>query len=131
MSAGTMASDSKITQNGDMGLSVFGTGVTDYDYAAAIERGQRPWRDRGVLAYLRIEKGMSFRQIAQEAFEGEISSEGVRQAAIRNGIEDERKSNPENLSPRELALRYSEEDDSEMPEGDDSHKKYTLRGSDR
>jgi len=45
-------------------------------------------------------------------------------------IEAER--DPEDLSPRELALRYSaEKDDTDAPGGDDTYTKYTLRGSDR
>ena len=138
MSAGMMPSRDETTQNGDMPLSAFGGGITesdddghpgDYDYAAAIERGQRPWRDRDVLVYLRIEEDMSYREIAEAAFDGAISAEGVRQAALSYDIEAER--DPEDLSPRELALRYSEEDDPKTPDGDDSYTKYTLRGSDR
>jgi len=113
MSAHTMTPDGKTTQNGDMPLSAFGGGITDadddtddshpgdYDYTAAIERGQRPWRDRDVLVYLRVEEAMSYRQIAGEAFDGAISGEGVRQAALSYDIEAER--DPEDLSPRELA----------------------------
>jgi len=138
MSAHTMTPDGKTTQNGDMPLSAFGGGITDadddtddshpgdYDYTAAIERGQRPWRDRDVLVYLRVEEAMSYRQIAGEAFDGAISGEGVRQAALSYDIEAER--DPEDLSPRELALRYSaEKDDTDAPGGDDTYTKYTLR----
>jgi len=137
MSAHTMTPDGKTTQNGDMPLSAFGGGITDadddtddshpgdYDYTAAIERGQRPWRDRDVLVYLRVEEAMSYRQIAGEAFDGAISGEGVRQAALSYDIEAER--DPEDLSPRELALRYSaEKDDTDAPGGDDTYTKYTL-----
>jgi len=138
MSAHTMTPDGKTTQNGDMPLSAFGGGITDadddtddshpgdYDYTAAIERGQRPWRDRDVLVYLRVEEAMSYRQIAGEAFDGAISGEGVRQAALSYDIEAER--DPEDLSPRELALRYSaEKDDTDAPGGGDTYTKYTLR----
>ena len=139
MSANTMPTDGENTRDGDMTLSAFGGGIPDekghpgdYEYSSAIERGQKPWRDREVLVFLRIEEAMSYREIAQEAFDGEISAEGVRQAALRYGIEAERKSDPENLSPRELALRYSPDDgDTEVPEGDDTYTKYTLRGSDK
>lgn len=137
MSAHTMPSNSKNGRDGDMPLSAFGGGIPDdsghpgdYDYAAAIERGQKPWRDREVLVYLRIEEARSYREIAEEAFDGAVSGEGVRQAATRMNIDAER--DPEDLSPRELALRYSPEDnESEVPEGDDTYAKYTLRGSDR
>ena len=138
MSAHTMTPDGETTQNGDMPLSAFGGGITDqddghpgdYDYAAAIERGQRPWRDRDVLVFLRVEEGRSYREIADEAFEGAISGEGVRQAALTYDIESER--DPEDMSPRELALRYSpNDDDTEVPEGDNTYEKYTLRGSNR
>lgn len=136
MSANTMPSDSKNGRDGDMPLSAFGGGITDddghpgdYDYGAAIERGQRPWRDREALLYLRIEKAMSYREIAQEAFDGAISGEGVRQATNRLDIDAER--DPEDLTPRELAIRYSPEDDeTEIPDGDDTYTKYTLRGRD-
>jgi len=64
--------------------------------------------------YLRVEEAMSHRQIAGEAFDGAISGEGVRQAALSYDIEAER--DPEDLSPRELALRYSaEKDDTDAP----------------
>ena len=118
-----------------MPLSAFGAGITDghpgdYDYAAAIERGQRPWRDRDVLVYLRIEEDLSYRVIADEVFEGAISAEGVRQAALTYDIESER--DPEDMSPRELALRHSpDEDETGTPEGDDTYEKYTLRESDK
>ena len=70
------------------------------------------------------------RQIAGEAFDGAISGEGVRQAALSYDIENER--DPEDLSPRELALRYAAEDGAdETPDGDDTYAKYTLRGGDR
>ena len=140
MSAHTMPSGDETTQDGDMPLSAFGGGITesdddaghpgDYDYAAAIERGQRPWRDRDVLVYLRIEEDKSYREIADDAFEGAISAEGVRQAALSYDIESER--DPDDLSPRELALRYSPDDaDDAGGKGDDTYEKYTLRGSDR
>ncbi|WP_157884859.1 hypothetical protein [Halorubrum aethiopicum] len=133
MSAHTMPNDDETRRDGDMPLSAFGGGITDddghpgeYDYTAAIERGQKPWRDREVLLFLRIEEGMSYRQIAQEAFDGAISGEGVRQAANRMDIDAER--DPADLTPRELALRYSPEDD--LPTGDDTYTKYTLSGND-
>ena len=138
MSANTMPTDGENTRDGDMTLSAFGGGIPDenghpgdYEYSSAIERGQKPWRDREVLVFLRIEEAMSYREIAQEAFDGEISAEGVRQAALSYDIEAER--DLEDLSPRELALRYSPEDDAdaEAPDGDDTYTKYTLRGSDR
>ena len=140
MSANTMPSGDETTQDGVMPLSAFGGGITesedngghagDYDYTAAIERGQRPWRDRDVLVFLRIEEDLSYREIADDAFEGAISAEGVRQAALSYDIEAER--DPEDLSPRELALRYSPDDETDETEGegDDTYTKYTLRGTD-
>lgn len=140
MSAHSMSRDNETRRNGDMPLSAFGAGVTDdqdgggddghpgeYDYSAAIERGQRPWRDRDVLMFLRIEEDRSYRDIAEEAFDGAISAEGVRQAALTYDIDAER--DPEDLSLRELALRHSPGDDT--PDGDDTYQEYTLSGTQR
>jgi len=135
MSAHTMTPDGKTTQNGDMPLSAFGGGGTDadddtddshpgdYDYTAAIESGQRPWRDRDVLVYLRVEEAMSYRQIAGEA---STARSVVKVSGRQRPYDIEAERDPEDLSPRELALRYSaEKDDTDAPGGDDTYTKYT------
>jgi|GEM_PF-2320334 hypothetical protein len=106
-------------------LSEFGLTPTTTDDT---EDESKPWDDADRLDRLyNGERDLTFEQIADDVFAGEVSAETIRQRMEKFGLKEPGKTSE--ADPQSTAkMLLAKESDVDKPDGDDSYKQFTRTG---